>query len=387
MYQELIDLLRDQETLLNDLDALQENIFSKERILGVNVGVDRYWSRSYLTRYLSGSLTNQQDGAPLTWRFLHHFGDFPDVTLSYRPPRWGHYCLSRGYSPDASPIYFKFLLQEAPDKTRRVSFPVQDLHRHPVLSEYRPPTIVHSSIYSGGSKSQLAMGATIWSSGAQLLGTAGGFLHHPSSGQAYLVSCSHILGSVGSDVHFPPPTTRGRSNVIGHVALNFPSTLREKVKCSPASLKSIAQLDMGLVELRPEAVFDPEIPGLGRPQMISSISEMGPYDPVVAIGSSSGLVKAELGELCIWHEAIIENKPGCFRNLITLTPPYPYYAKDTHLFESGDSGAWVINTTTGLPAWDGMIIGSDGSQAYACFAENIIDACTERLNHTLAVIL
>jgi len=386
MYQDFLTLLRNQGSLLHDLDAIQDQSLKDEHVLGVQIGIDRYWSQSYLTRFLGGGLASQPGRSALSWRYFHHFGEFPEITLGYRPPHWGQYCLSRGYSLDANPVYFKFTLLKQPGKAQRMAFSETDLHRHPVMYEYRPPTIVNSSAFPGSQKNLLSVGVSVWSSSGQQAGTAGGFLRHPASGQAYLVSCSHILGAVGSDVHFPPPTTRGRSNIIGQVALNFPPAPQTKLlHCSPANLESAAQLDLGLVELRPEVDFDPEIPNLGRVQMTSAISEMGPFDPVSVFGSASGLVNAELGSLCIWQEMTIDNKQCCFRNLFTLTPPYPH-GKDARLIESGDSGAWVINTTAGMPAWDGMIIGSDGSCAYACFAETIMDVCTERLNHALAVI-
>ena len=85
----------------------------------------------------------------------------------------------------------------------------------------------------------------------------------------------------------------------------------------------------------------------------------------------------------MWKEIKIQGVPVCFGDLFVLDHPTHQYIT-TSVAKPGDSGAWVINTSGGVVAWDGMLIGGDGVRAYCSYSENIMNTLTNA-NQPLAL--
>jgi hypothetical protein len=148
--------------------------------------------------------------------------------------------------------------------------------------------------------------------------------------------------------------------------------------CSIVATPTAKRLDVAVAALSRDLASEIESRAL-RPDHIQAIASMVPQQKVQFFGKVSGLIRAEVAHLTLWDTIEIDGTPHCFSELFSLRPRRPYYV-NTDLCREGDSGAWVVEDSEELLSWYGMLVAGDGSEAYACFSEYIVDACrTARL--------
>jgi hypothetical protein len=394
-YRELLQFA-EQDNFRRFIDGFVGDSLAREYVQGVQVDIDRYWAESFLFRRLArrrfGDEYSLGESFIESSRHYHLFSDiihfeydelFSDDEY-FKPPDWDNYCKNRGYPENANPIFIKFLLQQTGE--RRTRFETNQWEGHPLLYEYRAPCAgLHNFLPFLGVQQQLGVGSGIWSSGTQDSGTAGGFLAD-NQGKRYMLTCSHVAGPKGSEILYPAPGNFSNPSRIGEVIHSTTLSPKDgKRMCNSASLGNAPEVDLGLVLLDDWIQPNSLVPNFGNINHISSIANMGPYQPVLLNGCTSGTVKGELGPLNVWYEISMQNTPCCFSNLFEITPPRPYYFNSA-LVKGGDSGAWVVNDTAGMRGWDGMLIGCDGAHAFACFAENILKECDSALTGNLILI-
>jgi hypothetical protein len=370
MYDELREFARRQD-VAGFIEGYLSETLTEERVRGVHVGIDRFWFECWLAEWAQRNSPCQWLGTRVDVRWLRTFRNVFNVDFDFRPPNWNRHCKTRGYPEGGNPIYIKFILREPLTETKE--FLRRDWQGYPILYEYRPVCRALSIISTLLGKGQLTAGSSIGLSSPSPAGTAGGFLRDTAASKDYLVSCAHVMRKVGDDVYYPSPNEWGLPTKIGEVRLSLlPGAKGPNMKCNRVAAPSAPTLDLAVAELDSSLSLNPEIPKVGPVDHVNSISNISQGDYVVFVGKTSGLVEAELGSLCIWHEIEIDNQPYCFSDLFEMTHRRPFYL-NTNLAEGGDSGAWVVNITNNIVGWDGMLIGGDGAQAYGCFSENIMD--------------
>jgi hypothetical protein len=117
---------------------------------------------------------------------------------------------------------------------------------------------------------------------------------------------------------------------------------------------------------------------------------MHPFQPVSFVGKVSGKVNAQMNCVSLWQEILTEDfgdGPSgwrCFGELFELAGR----SGDVRpIAAEGDSGAWVIDEVEGLRSWDGVVVANQGTRAYGCFAEYIMDAIRAQPEFGLALTL
>lgn len=359
-------------------------------VRGVHVGADKFWVECWLAewawRYVPYPKSYSWPVQRLDIRRLRTFTDVLTFDFDFRPSGWSEHCRSRGYPDDGSPIYIKFILFEDFEWKAQ-----SDLRRswegHPLIYEVRPRCRA-LSLFSGlFSKAQLSIGSDVGLASPSQPGTAGGFMHDPNIGKAYLVSCAHVLPNSNADVFSPSPSGWTTPKKIGEVLFSVmpPQKGPGSSACNKLASPSATSLDLAVVELTGGISPNPEVPNVGPIDHLSLIKNMSPRDPVIFVGMTSGRVEAKLGELNVWDTIDVDGNPHCFGDLFVMKHRQPPYLNRS-LAQSGDSGAWVVNESDGVVGWDGMIIAGDGTQAYGCFAEKIKDECDARISSSLALI-
>ncbi|MEM1366627.1 MAG: hypothetical protein AAGG02_01170 [Cyanobacteria bacterium P01_H01_bin.15] len=210
-------------------------------------------------------------------------------------------------------------------------------------------------------------------------GTLGGFLQCPQTRKIYLISCAHVLGmEAGTKVFNPGPYEGKKTKKIGNVRLSILPNLDGET-CNPRKYSqynpySDYGLDVAVAELNADDYSLRTSHPSNSVEHVRMISSMSLHDKVLFHGKVSGKTEAKIRYLCLWDEILIDDEPYCFRDIFVLSSRQPQYL-NTALCSPGDSGSWVISDFEDLLSWDGMLFAGDGSHAYCCFAEYILEAC------------
>lgn len=296
----------------------------------------------------------------------------------FRPPGWFDHCRLMGYPENAQPIVIKVILKSR-EPERKGDLP-RSYEGYPIIYEVRPSCEGYASVSPLLGASSVRRGASIKAKFDDSFGTLGGFLTDRDNGSVFLVSCCHVLGMPGTAVLAPGrPGFWSRPKEVGEViTADLPPCedgQRIGRRHPRAGLSgALGTVDFALARLEERVSIRPfrevsEVP-------LSVNQNMVQGEEVHFVAARSGLVRAEIGSLCLNYEITIRGSPRWFRDLFELKHIHPYYF-NLRLAKPGDSGAWIVSTLRPSPAWDGMLIGGDGAQAYCCFADNLLSRLDE----------
>ena len=376
-------------------------------IQGALLEVDSYWYRCAILeasdyRAALPLLYFTDDFDPVRWaQFMASFVDLK-LDWSYRPPQWQEHCDTMGYwleaYESAEPVVIRVLLRDDAEAAKvndekkksatnddpvdsDAKFDRKELPReyegYPIVYEIRPSLIATSAItrffeqmLPWGGRPTPAKAVSVGRFDPNTVGTAGGKLIDPSSGKTYIVSCAHVLGLNQSQV-FSPGAGTGR--YVADVRFSSISPLNQaNTLCAVDTFPDAGRLDLAVAEL-----FDGESLSTESLDRVKSISDLQRFQNVTFTGRSTGKVDARLNALSIWNEmktpAFGDGPAGwrCFGGIFELMGRK---GDKSQIAASGDSGAWVVDQFGGLKSWIGMLIGKQGTRAYGCFAQHILQA-------------
>ncbi len=405
-------LLRIADEIRGGLQKTLVTGIQQSLIQGALLEVDSYWYRSAVLKQ-SGYwgaiplLYLTDDFNPLRWaQFMSTFGNF-DLDWLYRPPYWQEHCESIGYCSEElqspAPIVIRVLLRYPKDAQRRnASRPpsfeppyysseargetfaqVRELHlprsydRYPIVYELRPAAVATSAFTRlfehilpwVGKTAQPPSVVSVGRRNPNTSGTAGGRLLDPRTGKSYVLSCAHVMG--------PNQTTVFSRDIggkhIGDVRFSSISPLNvSNTVCDVDNAPYAGRLDIAVAELL-DSSYVPT-PGLHG---VKSISRLQKFQNVTFTGKISGRVEARMNALSIWNELETPDfgagDPGwrCFGGIFELMSRK---GDVSQIAEEGDSGAWITDEFGGQKSWVGVLIGKQGTRAYGCFAQHILNA-------------
>jgi hypothetical protein len=142
--------------------------------------------------------------------------------------------------------------------------------------------------------------------------------------------------------------------------------------CSLHTAPNAGRLDIAIAEVGADRVDRSFLPNRVR-----AISQVHRFQSVTIRGKESGTVAAQMNTATIWQDIYTQNFGDgpegfrCFGDIFELASPQGDVAP---IAVEGDSGAWVLDEVSGLRNWVGVLIGNQGTRAYGCFAEHILNA-------------
>jgi hypothetical protein len=352
---------------------------SVENVSGVGLRIDDYWLSWDLSR--PGWI---QQGQPPTTVLFSPIGMGPEFQRHKRmffgarydfdssPNDWAEYCARSGYVYNATqtrkgahPVAVVVILRKPLSTIFKGGDYPQHVGPHPIIYEHRKEAEGYA----------LNIGGFL---GGAHEGTLGGFLWHKVDLTYHAVSCAHVLGNAATSprsirAYSPKPTSFGSRKEIGDVTWSQMPPPSGTTKCNSRTDPNAPTVDVAYAIVDSSIVPDLIVPRVGKINMSVPISTIGQSDPVSFVGQKSKKVDARVKEVTIWKELTLNGLPYCFKDIFALEHRnYQYIGQP--LGRPGDSGAWVINVTSNVVGWDGMVIGGDGQNLYCCYAENIMSA-------------
>ena len=391
------------ELRLGLLDILSGPI-ADGRIQGALLEVDRYWYFSAVRRFQPWGIPwiewLEPRGNIVRSVQVHTVFDRLPLDWTYRPWDWPQYCKLMGYlfgSEEApSPILIRVLMR---DPTER-SHPGLQSSKFPTIvtesaalstryAEYRitydlRPSAVATSMMAGlfeklptrmrrAKQPHSFPGSSIGRADPNTAGTAGGYLRDPLSGNNYVVSCAHVLGPCGTDVFSPGPFEGRDGKVLGTVRFGSISPVKlSSEACSLHTAPNAGRLDISIAEV-PQNGFDNSF----ATHRVRGIGQIHRFQRVTFRGKESGIVAAQVNAATIWQEiytADFGDGPSGFRCFGDIFELASIKGDVAPIALEGDSGAWIVDEAGGLRSWNGVLIAQQGTRAYGCFAEHILDA-------------
>jgi hypothetical protein len=368
--QELRDLAR--APLIAGFVADPPYLLSTDFVQGINLDIDPYWLRMYRASF--AGYVESESGGQYSYRFMRLLKG-RTLNWDWRPSGWNYHCRTRGYAENSHPARVIVLLRELADSKFLAEAP-RAVGSHPIRYEPREPCVAHALSSGPPGGPTVAPGKSIGRAVPPAKGitgtsgTLGGFLRDSSNTRLFAVSCEHVCGGSGTTVYQPPPKSPSHSSIGSVIHATSPSPAP---KCNRVR-QPVAVADLALIELHPNVVVSNVFPNLGTVQRVTLIGDMTPDDLVLFEGATSGHVDAKIAALNLWREVLVNGVPTCFGDMFTIESRQAWYVKPS-LSQPGDSGAWILNQTNGITAWDGMLVGGDGVQAYCCFAESLFAEC------------
>lgn len=340
-----------------------------EHIRGVQLYFDEYWLEAYLL------MMAQNFHKTMMWPYGFHAGIFsyaakyldwkPD--LNYRPYGWDAHCRARGFRENSHPIIIRLILRD-PNMTFKQLDLINQFQDFPLVYQYRPRCDAYAS-------QLLRSGDCIGQESPDSAGTLGGFLED-SSGKQFLISCAHVVHGDETRVYRPGPADSSLKDQVAVVRYSrHPQPTPQGRNCNSRSMISGSNVDLACAEID-DGYFSVVHPKTGLITDINDITYIVQGMPVSFIGKTTGHRDAQVGAVCIWYEIEFNKVPHCFSDIFEITHPKPYYL-NTNLARPGDSGAWITSHEYFCTSWNGILIGGDGAQAYACYSENVMNELKE----------
>jgi hypothetical protein len=368
------------DILIGISDAIQaglqeflSNRLPGDRIRGAILEVDRYWLDSH---NLVWSMRYDR------WDHFWHWNNSKEwrqimrsrglrYEPDWRPSDWGEHCKHVGYPPDANPFVIRIVLRR-PEYLATAELP-QAYQNYPVVYEYRPPCrgISHALI-----ERPLSVGCAFPRGTA---GTLGGILRCPITNKQYAVGCAHVLGESHNKIYSPGPYEGRGLREIGEVKHSiFPGPKTPGLPCHPDHNAEATKLDVSIAELWDYADSVRSLGWIPEPTSVRSTRDICQNDAVIIAGKVSGTINASIGGCGIWYEiefddGAVQAGPRCFGRLFELKPARRQYVRE-EIARPGDSGAPVLNLSGTGYSWDGILMASDGPQAFACFVQYLMEA-------------
>lgn len=399
-------------------DGLQESLaegISRSLVQGALVEVDWYWYLSAIRTQFRSFWWPYDDYSHATISLeeraafgVQRYTTFEPLKLdwSYRPFDWPQYAKAKGYTTrggeNPQPVIIRVLLRDPAEFRRspfweaagvspptlgaerrlRASLP-RSFRDYPIVYETRPSALAASAVegvgarpHSGGAGAMFhdLCGLSIGRAEPNTAGTAGGLLLDPRSDRHYVVSCAHVLGPVGTDVYCPGPYEGKGGRHAGVVRFSAISPPKEQGQACSLDVDPYAgRLDVAVAELHGDAPL-----ALGKPHKLRRIEQMHSFQPVTYVGKVHGEMRVQLNGLTIWLEILTpffgDGWPEglrCFGRIFELAGRK---GDAGPIATEGDSGAWIVDEAGGLSSWNGILIGYQGTRAYGCFAEHVMNA-------------
>ena len=330
-------------------------------VSGVSLRLDDFWLHWYLRWYWNRQYWRGSPFPPLgAWGNQRELRTFFGMRYDFaaRPDDWGAYCTRKGGGEGTHPVSVVVILRDPIAGPIPESWPRSIAH-HRVIYEYRPPAYAQS-VRGGDAVRGVASG------------TLGGYLLNRSDGHHFALSCAHVFG-------YPLPATGSlRVETSGGGAPIHVGSVVEAVfpsgasgKCNNRIQPRFNSVDAAVADLTGGPSIDITQPSGGRVSQVTPIGQIGPGDPVSFTGATSGRVSAKIKDCNIWKELLVDGQKVCFGDMLELEDvTFNYLA--SALSKPGDSGAWVISTSSGLASWDAMLVGGDGRTSYCSYAENVM---------------
>jgi hypothetical protein len=360
-----------------------------QSIRGVLLDVDDHWESAEITRnfrYLFpyGYLFHELHEA--NYRRLYFQGMsftepyLPDI--GFRPPWWDDHCRAMGYPIGAGPIIIRVIFKED-SQIETTDFP-GNYQDYPIIYEFRPP---NRALTSYGLMERLG-GAIDWIAGRgegkapsvgranpNTAGTLGGILGGSDPRKKYIVTCAHVLGPSGTEVYQPGPFEGKQSLQIGTVKhWIIPDRASTDDPCSEQAAPNAVRLDLAVAELTIGVDELREMGVVTTVNTVRSIVAMRKNDRVIFTGKRTGRIESKIGALTLWDQIEFPDGTRCFGRIFEIKSPTREYIR-ADLAHPGDSGSWIVFQMDDRVAWYGMVISCDGGQAYACFADYILEEC------------
>jgi hypothetical protein len=382
MMDELIRVADQIEPGLRDLfSGLQKSI------RGVLIDVDDFWEfMEHSHRYARYSpWYNSRDEHRELMQIMRlsnpYYQDWA-AEWDYRPNNWAEHCLKMGYPEKSNPIVIRVILKE--DSKIQTSDLPRTHSGYPIIYEVRPTNraLVATGLVDrlgeafGWLRARETRNApSIGRAEPNSAGTLGGILGGADPQKSYLVTCAHVLGPPETYVYQPGPYEGKTSKVIARVKHSkIPNCGATDDPCSEPATPDAARVDLAVAELT--AGFD-SLHGTGAittPSSVQVISNIRKNDRVSFVGKTRGRIEAKIGALTVWDQIKFTDGVRCFGRIFEVKSPTRQYVRE-ELAYPGDSGSWITFQADELVMWYGMVISCDGGQAYACFADYILDEC------------
>ncbi len=381
--------------LIGIADKIESNLRGfltpfRRAIRGVFLDVDEYWESAQL---------HHRIGSPFLSRYgyLNHeelslyrsmfqtelfFKDLGTDLDHFKPQWWDRHCQAMGYPPSANPVNIRVILKEN-SPVDKIEFPT-NYEGHPIVYEYRPanraiatPDLMDRLAEAVGwlKERRAERAPSIGRANPNTAGTLGGILVGTDARKKYLVTCAHVLGPAGTDVYQPGPFEGKHSKPIGTVNyFKIPVLGRSDDPCSEPAVPDATRLDLAVAELGVGADL---LHGMGA---ITTVNDLRPIvamrknDRVTFTGKTRGRIDAKMGSLTLWDQVEFLDGVRCFGRIFEIKLPSRAYVRE-ELAHPGDSGSWVVFQLGEIVTWYGMVISCDGGQAYACFAEYVLEEC------------
>jgi hypothetical protein len=304
--------------------------------------------------------------------------------MSFRPPGWGQHCRAIGYlsHPDPEPVIIRVILKRgAPLGTTDLP---RNYRSYFIVYEVRDP---NRALVSIGLPDRLKEALSIVterrterapSTGRAVpntAGTLGGVLGGVDPRKSYLLTCAQVLGPPGTTVYHPGPYEGRHSEPIASVKhWKVPLVRNADDPCSEEATPDALRLDLAVAELSVGSDVLAQMGFVTTAKAVGAIEAIRKHDRVSFTGKTRGRINAKIGALTLWDEVEFADGVRCFGRIFEIKSPTRQYVRED-LAQPGDSGSWLVFEHDDLVTWYGMVMACDGGQAYACFAEYILDEC------------
>lgn len=376
------ELIRIADEIQPRLREFLGNSWFSSAIRGVSLDVDDYWEFTELGEkfrygFYYGYLTgNEFEAAAYRRSFqAQSLADFRHVNMALRPSWWERHCHAMNYPEGADPVIIRVILNE----TEKATDLPRSFNQYPIVYEVRPPNRAVGTfdriaeLISGDRERGKAL--SIGRAHPNTAGTLGGMLGGADPRIRYLVTCTHVLGPPGTDVYQPGPFEGRKSEFVGSVRhWSIPNPGAPHAPCSEQVTPNAARIDLAVAELSVDADSLRKVGRVTIPNAVRPIPAIRKNDRVTFTGKTRGRVDAKVGALTLWDQVEFPDGFRCFGRLFELKSPTRDYVRED-LASPGDSGSWVVFQVDNLTVWYGMVISCDGGQAYACFADYILEEC------------
>lgn len=379
------ELMRTGEEIRSGLREFLQNLEISRAIRGVILDVDDFWESTELhnrfryTNFPYQYLARDYQESS-TFRSMSQAQSLAETShtrpkLSFRPDTWGKHIRAMGYPDDAQPIIIRVILKES-SRIEKIDLP-RNYKDYAIVYEFRPPNRALTTFGQLFSWSRLKGEKRVLSIGRShpnTAGTLGGILGAVDPRRKYLVTCAHVLGPPNTKVYQPGPMDGKHYQPIGTVShWKIPPLGATHNACSEPSTPDAGRLDLAIAELTASTEW------LQTAEIATAVNCFHPIEAIrkndlVSFLTKRGRIEARIGALTLWDQIEFPDGVRCFGHIFEIKPPTREYIRQD-LAQPGDSGSWLVCQLGDLVTWYGMVISCDGGQAYACFAEYILDEC------------
>jgi hypothetical protein len=380
----MAELIRIGDALQPRLREFLGNSWFSSTIRGVFLDVDDYWEFAELSEQFGYRFDYgypwENDLETATYRRLFQAWSLTQshyIDMKRRPHWWAQHCQAMGYPENAEPIIIRVVLKEG-GKAVSTDLP-RNFEGYAITYEFRPPNRAvgrygwFGQILRRHGKHGKAL--SIGRTNPNTAGTLGGILGSADPQARYVVTCAHVLGPPGTDVYQPGPYEGKKSEFIGSVRhWTIPALGSTDDPCSEQATPNAARLDLAVAELTVDPSSLRNLGTIATANTIRPIPAIRKNDRVTFTGKTRGRIDAKVGLLTLWDQIEFADGVRCFGRVFELKLPTREYVRE-ELASPGDSGSWVVFQVGDLVVWYGMVISCDGGQAYACFADYILEEC------------